>query len=142
MNSLKKELKAVIENQNKFNEEISAMKARIQALESKTDNNVEVQIDNLMEGIQYQRDVIENKLKQIDASIKKIDEELEALAAKAFTATEVSDNAHHENAPASEVRCDKCSFSCMQPCDMKKHMKFKDDKFCNKEGTICGKIFM
>ena len=62
MNSLKKELKAVIENQNKFNEEIFAMKVRIEALESKKDNNVEVQIDNLMEGIQYQRDVIQNKL--------------------------------------------------------------------------------
>ena len=113
MNSLKKELKAVIENQNKFNEEISAMKARIQALESKTDNNVEVQIDNLMEGIQYQRDVIENKLKQIDASIKKIDEELEALTAKVFRATAVSDNANHDDAPVSEVRCRKCNFSCL-----------------------------
>ena len=82
MNSLKKELKAAIENQNKFNEEISAMKVRIEALESKKDNNVEVQIDNLMEGIQYQRDVIQNKLAQIDASIKKIDEELEALTSK------------------------------------------------------------
>ena len=34
MNSLKKEFKAVIENQNKFNKEISAMKVRIKALES------------------------------------------------------------------------------------------------------------
>ena len=35
MNSLKKELKTVIENQKNFNDEISGMKARIEALENK-----------------------------------------------------------------------------------------------------------
>ena len=52
--------------------------------ESKKDNNVEAQIDNLMEEIPHQRDVIQTKLTQIDASIKKIDEELEALHQKYF----------------------------------------------------------
>ena len=37
MNSLKKELKTVIKNQKNFNDEISGMKARIEALENKKD---------------------------------------------------------------------------------------------------------
>ena len=85
-----------------------------------------------MEGIQYQRDVIQNKLTHIDASIKKIYEELEALTSKVFGANEVSDNADHDNAPVSEARCRECSFSCMQTCDMKKHMKANHNKFSKK----------
>ena len=37
MNSLKKKLKVVIENQNNFNKELSVMKARLEALENKKD---------------------------------------------------------------------------------------------------------
>ena len=47
------------------------MKARIKALENKIDNNAEVQIDNLLEGIPFHIDVIQNKLSKLDASIKK-----------------------------------------------------------------------
>ena len=140
MNSITKELKVVIDNQNKFIEDISVMKTRIEALENKRDNNVEVQIDNLLEGIQYQRDVIQNKLTQIDASIKKIDDELEAVTRKVFEATEVSDNAN--TASNSEVRCKECNFSCIQICDMKKHMKENHEKFLRKECIVCGKTFI
>ena len=115
------------------------MKVRIEALESKKDNNVEAQIDNLMEEIPHQRDVIQTKLTQIDASIKKIDEELEALTSKESGATEVGDNADHDNAPVSEVRCRECSFSCMQTCDMKKHMKANHNKFSKKNAQFVGK---
>ena len=91
------------------------------------DNNAEVQIDSLFGGIQYQRDVIQNKLTEIDASIKKIDIELEALTTKANKATEVSDDE-----PNSEVRCKECKFSCINTCDMK-NMKE------NHECIVCGK---
>ena len=66
MNSIKKELKIVIEKQNN-NEVISSIKARIEALEDRKETYAEVQIDNLFKGIQYQRDVIQNKLTEIDA---------------------------------------------------------------------------
>ena len=96
MNSLKKELKTVIENQKNFNDEISGMKARIEALENKKDIKEQVQIDNLLEGIQFQKDVIQSKLSQIDASIKKIDEELETLTTRVFESNDVVDNADAE----------------------------------------------
>ena len=56
MNSLKKELKVVIANQKNFNEELSLMKARLEALENKKESNVEVQIDNVLNGILHQKD--------------------------------------------------------------------------------------
>ena len=125
MNSLKKELKTVIKNQKNFNDEISGMKARIEALENKKDIKEQVQIDNLLEGIQFQKDVIQSKLSQIDASIKKIDEELETLTTRVFESNDVVDNADAENTRNSQVMCTECSFSSMQTCDMNKHVKAK-----------------
>ena len=111
MNSIKRELKAVIENQKNFIDEISVIKARLEALENKKDNNAEVQIDNLLEGIQLQRYVIQDKLSKIDDSIKKIDEELEALTTKVFETPKVGDNADADNARKSEVMCKNCSLA-------------------------------
>ena len=62
MNSIKKELKIVIEKQTN-NEVISSIKARIEALEDQKETHAEVQIDNLFKGIQYQRDVSQNKIR-------------------------------------------------------------------------------
>ena len=142
MNSLKKELKTVIENQKNFNYEISGMKDRIEALENKKDINEQVQIDNLLEGIQFQKDVIQSKLSQIDASIKKIDEELETLTTRVFESNDVVDNADAENTRNSQVMCTECSFSSMQTCDMNKHVKAKHGKLCQKKCKVCGKSFM
>ena len=135
MNSIKRELKAVIENQKNFIDEISVIKARLEALENKKDNNAEVQIDNLFEGIQLQRYVIQDKLSKIDDSIKKIDEELEALTTKVFETTEVGYNADADNAQKSEI-------SCMQEYDMKKHVKANHGKSYEKKCIVCGKSFL
>ena len=119
MNSIKRELKVVIENQKNFIDEMFDMKARIEALENKKDDHAEVQIDNLLEGIQFQRDVVQNKLSKIDASILKIDKEIEALTTKVYKKSEVADKTDADK----PQNCTKCSFSCMQTCNMKKHVK-------------------
>ena len=52
---------------------------------------------NLLEGIQFQKHVIQSKLAQIVASIKKTDEELETLTSRVFEANDIVDNADAEN---------------------------------------------
>ena len=94
-----------------------------------------MQIDNLFKGIEYQSDVIQNKLTEIDAWIKKIDKELKALT-KPNKATEVSDAADNE------ISCIECTFSCTKTCDMKKHIKDIHVKFIRKECTVCWKGFL
>ena len=75
MNSIKNDVKTIIENQKLVIAEILGMKTRIDALE-RQDVNKNIAIDVIVADLLNQKRIIQNKLYQVDTSINDLNEKL------------------------------------------------------------------
>ena len=73
MNGIKKDIKMMIENQQKIICEVMDMKVRIEILESKetrkVDDDLKLQFDCLQEELKIEIEKIDNSIKELDAKI-------------------------------------------------------------------------
>ena len=75
MNSIKTDMKTIIENQKLVIADILGMKTRIDALE-RQDINKNIAIDIIVANLLNQKRIIQNKLYQVDTSINDLNEKL------------------------------------------------------------------
>ena len=136
MNSLKNDVKTIMENQKHVIAEILGMKTRIEALE-RLDFNKNVTIDIVVADLVNQKRIIHNKLVQVDESINNLNDKLQK--SEKIEAKKVDDDKHVEK-QAKRLQCTYCDDVFSENWKIELHLRSHEESEqfqCN----VCNKTF-